>query len=85
MTVKVLHKLREEIKAKIDVADENILKQIDSILIPKKNKNDIVAYSMKGEAITRKELEDELLLAEQEIKDGNYITLEEFENEIKKW
>jgi hypothetical protein len=40
---------------------------------------------MKGKAITRKELEDELLLAEQEIKDGNYITLEEFENEIKKW
>lgn len=83
MTVKLLNKLREEIKAKIDIADENILKQIDSILIQKKNKDDIVAYSMKGKAITRKDLEEELLLAEQKVKAGNFITFEELESKFK--
>lgn len=85
MTVNMLQQLREELKAKIDVADENLLKQVNSILIPKKNKNDVVAYTMKGEPIIRKQLEDELLLAEQEIKNGNFLTLEEFEKEIEKW
>lgn len=83
MTVKVLHSLREEIKAKIDVADESILKKIDAILIPKRNKNEVVAYAIKGKPVTRKELEDELLLAEQEIKAGNFITLEELESKFK--
>ncbi len=83
MTVNMLHHLREELKAKIDSADENLLKQINSILFQKKNKNDVVAYTMKGEPISRKQLEDELLLAEQEIKAGNFITIEELENRFK--
>ena len=81
MTVNMLHHLREELKAKIDIADESQLKQVNSILIP--NKNDVVAYTMKGKSITRKELEDELLKAEQEIKAGNFITIEELEDKFK--
>ena len=59
------------------------MKQINSILFQKKNKNDVVAFTMKGEPISRKQLEDELLLAEQEIKAGNFITIEELENRFK--
>lgn len=83
MTVKLLDNLRVEIKAKIDIADENLLNQINSILIPVKNENDVVAYTMKGKSITKKELEDKLLHAEQEIKAGNFITIDELESKFK--
>jgi hypothetical protein len=83
MTLKVLNNLREKIKAQIDVADEEVLKQINSILVPKRNKNDVVAYTIKGKPVTRKELESELLLAEKEIRAGNFITMEELENKFK--
>jgi len=85
MTVKLIHKLREEIKAKIDVADENILKQIDSILIPKKNKNDIVAYSTNGKPLTLKQFRKEIEESKQQFKDGEFITIEEFEKVTKTW
>lgn len=83
MTLKVLNNLREKIKAQIDVADEEVLKQVNSILTHERNKNEVVAYTVKGKPVTRKELESKLTKVEKEIKAGNFITIEELENKFK--
>ncbi len=83
MTVKLLDNLRKDIKAKIDIADESLLKEINAILFSKKNNDDVVAFTMKGKSVTRKELEHELLHAEKEIKAGNFFTIDELESKFK--
>lgn len=85
MTVKVLHKIREDIKAQIDCADQNVLEQVHLILKKNKQKDDVVAMTVKGKKITRKELEVKLIQAEEEIKEGNFITLNKFKKAIEKW
>jgi predicted transcriptional regulator len=49
------------------------------------DRDDLVIYTVDGRPLTRKELEKEIAAAEEDYKNGNFITQEELKEEIKNW
>ena len=46
---------------------------------------EIVAYTVDGKPLNKEEYLNEVLEAEKEIEEGNYIEHEDLKKEIKKW
>jgi len=60
---------------------ETVLEQINKIL----EKETIVAYSVTGEPLTKKEYNKNLAKAEKQIAEGKYKTQENLEKDIETW
>ena len=78
-------KLKKSLHHFIDQADERFLRMVHSLAKEyTKDQREIIACRA-GESITKEKLYQELKEAEQEIENGDYISLEEFEKESSKW
>lgn len=76
--------LKEKIIEYLADADEILISQVND-LICAYQKSIIVGYRPDGTAITKEQLLTDIKIAEQQIKEGKYITAEDLKEEIKKW
>ncbi|MBS1549596.1 MAG: hypothetical protein JSS94_07010 [Bacteroidetes bacterium] len=65
-------------------AKDSVLAKLKAI-IEKEEKNDIVAYTVDGRALTLEQFQNELEEAEKEIERGEYLTSDELVKEIATW
>ncbi len=79
-----LTELRQSLHQIIDQADERFLRMVNSLANEYAKEDNIVTYRA-GKAITKAKLYQELKDAEKEIERGDYLTMEEFAKESRKW
>lgn len=72
--------LREKWIQSIETVDERFLRMVDA-LYEGYYKNETVAYNPDGSPMSREEYKKALTVAEKQIENGNYISVEEFEKE----
>lgn len=65
----------------MNVSEASLLDKISSIL----DEEMIVGYSTDGEPLTKKEYNERLLFAEEQIESGDYISQEDLEKEVGNW
>lgn len=65
----------------MNVSEASLLDKISNIL----DKEMIVGYTTEGESLTRKDYNKRLLVAEEQIESGDYITQEDIEKEAENW
>ena len=66
--------------------DENTVNEIFSNFFSAVNKNDLVSgYDATGAPILKKQLIEDIFQSEAQIRDGHFITLEQLEEESKRW
>lgn len=68
-----------------DIEDANVLRQIEQLLDSNLLKEPVVAYNIKGDPMTKKDLIDSVLAAKERVKNGNYTTQEDLEKEAESW
>lgn len=76
--------LKDSILKSLNTADENLLKIVKEA-IDNYNEEEIVAYSVDGKPLTRKEYNQKISAAVLDFKKGNYTTQEDLEKEIDSW
>lgn len=76
--------LRKTVHNYIDSADERLLNVVKAVIESYKE-NDVVAWTMDGKALTKKEYDLQLNNAVAEVENGNYISQEELEEKSKNW
>ncbi len=76
--------LRKELHKYIDKADEAFLKVVYALSIEKKT-SDIVGYRPDGKPFSQKELRNRVLTASKRVKEGDYISQEDIEEEVEGW
>jgi hypothetical protein len=76
--------LRDSVLEYINTADERLLKVVKAV-IESYQENDVVAYTVDGNPLTRITYKEELQQAKAEIKRGDYITQEDLEEESNNW
>ena len=72
--------LKSRIQSFIDKSDDRVLSIVNSVF-ENYFQDEIVAYHPDGSPMTRKEYKMALDLSEQQIKKGDFISVEEFEAE----
>jgi hypothetical protein len=65
----------------INVSEASLLNKISTIL----DEEMIVGYTTDGIPLTRKQYNERLSLAEEQLKSGEYIAQEDLEKEIENW
>ena len=66
--------------------DENTVNELFEKIYSVVNKNDlVVGYDATGTPILKKQLIEDILQSEAQIKKGHFITLEQLEEESKNW
>lgn len=66
--------------------DENTVNELFEKIYSVVNKNDLVAgYDATGTPILKEQLIKDILQSEDEIRNGDFITLEQLEEESKSW
>ena len=73
--------LKNKIAAYLELADERVLKIVNSVF-ENYYDNEQVAFHPDGEPMSKKEYKNLLEKAEENIKTGDYISAEEFEQQI---
>ena len=76
--------LRDSVLEYINTADERLLKVVKAV-IESYQENDVVAYTIAGNPLTRLAYKEELQEAIAEIKRGEYTTQEDLEKESQNW
>jgi hypothetical protein len=76
--------LRDSVLEYINTADERLLKVVKAV-IESYQENDVVAYTVDGNPLTRIDYKEELQQAKAEIKRGEYTTQEDLEKESNNW
>jgi hypothetical protein len=76
--------LRDSVLEYINSADERLLKVVKAV-IESYQENDIVAYTVSGNPLTRTTYKAALEEAKNEIKKGGYTTQEDLEKESNNW
>lgn len=81
-----INKKRKYIQKYLHKVDENTVNELYSKLYSVVEKNDpVVGYDPSGNPIKKKQFIDDITLAESQIKNGNFITLEQLKKESKDW
>ena len=70
--------LKNRIHSFVEKADERVLSIVNSVFENYYNK-DIVAFYPDGKPMTREEYKDALLIAEQQIEEGDFLDVEEMD------
>lgn len=76
--------LRDSVLEYINAADERLLKVVKAVIETYKEE-EIVAFSVDGQPITRAVYKEELAKAELDIKNGKVISQEDLELESENW
>jgi 5'-3' exonuclease len=77
--------LRKSIHDYIENADERFLRMVYSMANEyTKSDSEIIAFRA-GKAISKNQLYKELKESEQEIENGDYMTIEEFDKQSSQW
>ncbi len=77
-------KVKTQIINKVEKADENLLQEINRF-INEYEDEEIVAYTVSGKPLTRSDYKKKIQMAEEQIKNGQYISHEDLIEEIKSW
>lgn len=77
--------LKQSVQNYIDTADNRLLKMIKALVESYHEDDDIVAYTVDGKPLTRKQYNQELLEAEAEIQRGELTSVEDLEKEARNW
>lgn len=81
-------KLKRQIEKHLDQADDRVLRIVNSVFenyYREKKENQAVAYTVKGEPLTKKQYIDRIKQAEKDIENGHYTTHEDLLKEVEKW
>ncbi len=76
--------LKKNILEIINNADEQLLKVVKNV-IDNYQDDEVVAFSVNGNSLTRNQYKSELKNAIDEIKRGDFVTQEDLETESKTW
>jgi hypothetical protein len=77
---------KEYIENHLHEVDENTVNELFEKIYSVVNKTDLVAgYDATGTPILKEQLIKDILQSEDEIRNGNFITLEQLEEESKNW
>ncbi len=77
-----LQKVKISVMQKIiNVSEASLLDKINNIL----EEEMIVGFTTDGKPLTKEQYNNRLLVAENQIKSGDFITQEDLENEIENW
>jgi hypothetical protein len=77
---------KEYIENHLHEVDENTVNELFEKIYSVVNKTDLVAgYNATGTPILKEQLIKDILQSEDEIRNGNFITLEQLEEESKNW
>jgi hypothetical protein len=79
-----LAQIRTELHDLIDRSDEKLLQMIYAMAAVY-DKEEIVAYTTSGKPLTKKDYNQRLEKAENQIASGEYISQEELEKEAENW
>lgn len=71
----------EVIQKIMNVSAESLLEKIDNLL----DEELIVGFTASGKPLTKREYNQRLTKAEQQIESGEYISQEDLEKEIENW
>lgn len=77
--------LKQSVQNYIDTADNRLLKMIKALVESYHEEEDVVAYTVDGKPLTRRQYDQELLEAEAEIKRGELTSVEDLEKEARNW
>lgn len=75
--------IRKKIHQYVDIADQRLLHILNAIISEEQNR--IVAYSVDGKPLTLKEYIEEMDQSEVEFQNGEFISQDDLEKEIKTW
>lgn len=76
--------LKDSVLQSINTADELLLKVVKAV-IESYQEDEIVAYTVNGNPLTRNEYKIELTQAIEEINNGKFISQEDLEKESESW
>lgn len=76
--------LRKHLLRTINAADDRLLNVVNAVIESYKD-NEIVAFSVEGEPLTRNAYRKELREAEEQVLRGEYLSQKELEQEVKNW
>jgi len=76
--------LKESVLQYINSADERLLKVVKAV-IESYQEDEIVAYTVSGNPLTRNQYKIELTQAIEEINQGKFISQEDLEKESESW
>jgi hypothetical protein len=76
--------LRNTMISYINEADDRLLNVLKAV-VESYRENDVVSYTVTGEPLTKKQYNEELLMAEKEIENGDFISQEDLEKESQNW
>ncbi|MCK0144428.1 hypothetical protein DHD05_19280 [Arenibacter sp. N53] len=77
--------LKQSVQNYIDTADNRLLKMIKALVESYHEEDGIVAYTVDGKPLTRKQYNQELVDAETEIQRGELTSVEDLEKESQNW
>ncbi|MDL5514141.1 hypothetical protein QSE00_20165 [Arenibacter sp. M-2] len=77
--------LKQSVQNYIDTADNRLLKMIKALVENYHEEDQIVAYTVDGKPLTRKQYNQELVDAETEIQRGELTSVEDLEKESQNW
>lgn len=81
-------KLKRQIEKHLDQADDRVLRIVNSVFenyYREKEENQAVAYTVKGDPLTKNQYIDRIKQAEKDIENGHYTTHEDLLKEVEKW
>lgn len=67
------------------VNSEDCMKLFESLLDSQSEESDIVAYTVKGEPLTKEQYLQQIQESEKDIAEGKFKTTSELEEEVKNW
>lgn len=77
--------LKQSVQNYIDTAGNRLLKMIKALVESYHEEDQIVAYTVDGKPLTRKQYNQELVDAETEIQRGELTSVEDLEKESQNW
>jgi hypothetical protein len=77
--------LKQSVQNYIDTADNRLLKMIKALVESYHEEDQIVAYTVDGKPLTRKQYNQELVDAETEIQRGERTSVEDLEKDSQNW
>jgi len=81
-----INEKRKYIQKYLQEVDENTVNELYAKVYSVMDKSDpVVGFNPFGNPINKKQFVDDIIMAESEIKNGDFITLERLKKESKAW
>lgn len=69
----------------INSINDDRIELFESLLATQSEENDIVAFSVSGEPVTKAQYIQQIKGAEKDIEEGRFKTVSDLEKEVKNW